>query len=146
MRVVLDTNVIISGLFWKGIPGKVLEKCQKEHTLCFTKETFSELKATIYYPKFLPHLQRLTFPIESFLARLAEKALIISKPPQEVFVIKEHPPDNKFLTCAISCQVSFIVSGDQHLLRLKEFQGIPILSPKEFLKIIKNKYQNKKSF
>lgn len=138
MRVVLNTNVIISGLFWKGIPGEVLEKCLKEHTLCFTEETLSEIEVTLSYPKFIPHLQKLTFPIENFLTRLTEKALIISKPVQKISVIEEHPPDNKFLACAISCQASFIVSGDEHLLKLKEFQGIPIVTPRKFLKIIKS--------
>ena len=51
-------------------------------------------------------------------------------------VIKEDRPDNKFLACAIAAQASFIISGDKHLLKLKEFQGIPIVSPREFLKII----------
>jgi len=142
MKVVLDTNVIISGLFWKGIPGEVLEKCQTEHTLCFTKETLLELKEAIFYPKFVPHLQKLTFSIEDFLARLTERSLVISKPSQEIFIIKEYPPDNKILACAISCRASFIVSGDEHLLKLREFQSIPILSPRKFLKLC----QNKKSF
>ena len=139
MKVVLDTNVIISGLLWKGIPGEVLEKCLKEHTICFSEDTLSELETALSYPKFIPHLEKLTFSLEDFLTRLTERALIISKPIQEISVIKEHPSDNKFLVCAISCQASFIISGDKHLLKLKEFQGIPIVTPKKFLKIIKKK-------
>jgi len=136
MRVVLDTNVIVSGLFWSKIPGKVLGKCQKEYTLCFTKETFLELRKTLSYPKFTPYIQKLTFTLEEFLVRLVEKALVISKPSQRISVVKEHPSDNKFLACAITGQSSFIISGDKHLLKLKELQGNPIVSPRELLKII----------
>ncbi|NQU83584.1 MAG: putative toxin-antitoxin system toxin component, PIN family [Parcubacteria group bacterium] len=137
MRVILDTNVIISGLFWEGIPGEVLERCLREYILCFSGETIFELKETFSYPKFISHIENLSFTIEEFLARLTEGALVISRPLQKISVIKKHPADNKFLACAVSCQASFIVSGDKHLLKLKEFQGIPILTPKEFLKIVK---------
>lgn len=61
MKVVLDTNVIISALFWGGIPEKTLKKAQKDHILCFTEETLNELKETFHYPKFIPHIQKLTF-------------------------------------------------------------------------------------
>lgn len=58
-------------------------------------------------------------------------------PRRTPHTIKEDPSDNHFLACAIVAQASFIISGDEHLLKLKAFQGIPIVSPKEFLKIIK---------
>lgn len=135
MRVVLDTNVIISGLFWRGFPGEILEKCLKEHTLCFSTETISELKKALSYPKFIPYFQKLTFTTGEFLNRLTKNALIVSK-IENLSIIKEDPSDNKFLACAISCQASFIISGDKHLLNLKQFQKIPIVSPKQFLKII----------
>jgi len=136
MKIVLDTNVIISGLFWNGLPGKVLEKALKEHTLCFTSETLTELKTTLLYPKFASHFQKLDFTIDEFLTQITENALVVSEPLQKISVIKEDPSDNKFLACAISCQASFIVSGDNHLLKLKNFKNIPIVQPKEFLKII----------
>ena len=135
MKIVLDTNVIISGLFWHGFPGEVLEKCLKEHTLCFSVETFNELEETLSYPKLIFHLQKLTFTIEEFLNRLIKNALVVSK-IEKVSVIKEDPSDNKFLACALSSQASFIISGDKHLLNLKEFQEIPIVKPKEFLKVL----------
>ena len=135
MKIVLDTNVIISGLLWKGLPGDVLEKCLKEHTLCFSIETLNEIRKALSYPKFIPNIQRLSFNTEEFLNRLTKNALIVSG-TEKISVIKDDPSDNKFLACAISCQVNFIISGDQHLLKLKEFHKIPILQPKEFLKII----------
>lgn len=137
MKVVLDTNVIISGLLWKGLPGEVLERCLKEYTPCFTQETFNELKETLSYPKLKPHLEKLTFTLEEFFVRLTENALLGPSHRRKISVIKEDPSDDKFLACAVACQASFIISGDKHLLKLKEFQGIPIVYPKEFLEIVK---------
>lgn len=137
MKVVLDTNVIISGLFWNKVPGEVLEICRKRHTLCFTNKTLKELYETLSYSKFKPHILKLPFEIEEFLSHLTEKSLIISGPFPKISVIREDPADDKFLACAVSCQASFIVAGDKHLLKLKEFQGISIVSPREFLRIIR---------
>ena len=134
MRIVLDTNVIISGLFWRGIPGKILENILRgKYILCFSEETWREFQKVLNYPKFKSQIQELPFPLEEFLNKLTEKAIIVYS-PNKLDVIKEHPADNKFLSCAISCGASFIISGDKHLLQLKKFQDISILTPREFLK------------
>lgn len=133
MKVVLDTNVIISGLFWKGISGKILEDTlQGKYILCFSKSTLSELKQVLAYPKFQSAIKNLSFSVEDFLFVLIQKVIIVSKTPKINF-IKSDPSDNKFLACAFSSQANFIVSGDKHLLELKTFQDIPILTPKQFV-------------
>jgi len=63
----------------------------------------------------------------------AEKSLIIPDPKNIPQIVKDRP-DNYILACALSAQASFIVSGDKYLLSLKKFQGIPIITPKEFLR------------
>ncbi|MDP2753102.1 MAG: putative toxin-antitoxin system toxin component, PIN family [Nitrospirota bacterium] len=54
---------------------------------------------------------------------------------RQIFVVQDDPDDNKFIGCAIECRADYIVSGDTHLLNLKEFEGIKILRVSEFLKI-----------
>ena len=137
LKVVIDTNVFISGLFFGGIPEKILELIDKEVIQsCFSPKTFGELRSFLLHPKFQERREKLPFSVNNFLKNLFSKSILVY--PQKVSqIIKEDPFDNYFLACAILSQASFIVSGDKHLRKLKEFQGILIVSPKEFLKIIK---------
>lgn len=133
MKIVIDTNVIVSAALWGGIPRTVLEIAQSEHVLCFSIETLVELKEVFGYPKFAPYLVDLSFSISEFIDRLTEKSVVTPSLKEKTNIIKEDPSDNKFLICAFACQADFIVSGDRHLLKLKEYQGIKIITPKEFV-------------
>ena len=138
MRVVLDTNIYISGLFFGGIPREILNLIEEKIiTPCFTIKTFTELKCLLYHEKFIKQRSLLPFSISHFLNKLKSYSLIFPQPSKIPIIIKEDLADNYFLACAILSQACFIISGDKHLLKLKEFQGIPIVFPKEFLKIIK---------
>ena len=140
MRIVLDTNIIISGLFWGGVPGKILDDGlkNKKYVFCFSNETFDELRDVLLFPKFQSQIQKLNFTVEDFLIELSELSLIFLTSPQEN-IIKNHPDDDKFITCAVASSAQYLISGDQHLLKLKEFQNIPILTPRQFLNRISKK-------
>lgn len=141
MKVVLDNNVFISGIFWKGAPHKIIELTERGKIEVFTTfEILEELFGVLQREKFKPLLGEGETNVEEVFRKVLE-LVEISFPKKEVDIIKEDTPDNNFLACAESCQASFIISGDKHLLKLKEFQGIPIVSPKGFLKIISNKKQ-----
>lgn len=58
------------------------------------------------------------------------------KPTKKLDIVKDDPDDNKILECAIAGKVDYIISNDEHLLKLKEFEGIPIIKPEEFLKLL----------
>lgn len=133
MRLVLDTNIVVSAALWGGKPRQVLEEAHGNHVLCFSLSTLQELLAVLQYPKLEPQLARLSFSIEEFLERLIEHAIIIADPPEEQ-VITDDSSDNKFLACAVACKAQVIVSGDQHLLALKKYEGIPILTAKAAIK------------
>jgi len=138
MRVVLDTNIFVSGLFFGGMPRKILDLIGKKLiTPCFTIKTFTELERLLSHNKFAKQRNLLSFSIIDFLSKLKSYSLIFPQPSQIPIVIKEDLADNYFLACAILSQASLIVSGNAHLQKLKEFRGIPIVSPKEFLKIFK---------
>jgi len=133
-KVVLDTNVLISSLLKakskaRGIYRLVL---RGEIELCTSAYLMNELSRVLKYPKFgFEKLQK-----EVFLKNLTRVATILVNPGLRIDLIKEDPPDNKFLECAVEAKADYLISGDnKHLLPLKNFQGIKIISPSEFLEL-----------
>lgn len=138
MKVILDTNVLISALLWKGKLASLYHLINEQKiTLCFTKETFNELIKVFKYPHILKKVEKEKIDLAEIVNKLVSKSIVVSTKIR-VKIIKEDPFDNYFLACARATQASFIVSGDKHLLNLKKFKNIPILSPQEFLKRTKN--------
>lgn len=134
MRVVLDTNVLISAFLWRGVPKEIFTLAEKGRVaICVNKEMVEEFERTLSYPKFTERLSRLNKTPAQIIDEFLE---VVEHYPSRYFPkpqIKDDPSDDMFLTCAISSNASCIVSGDKHLLALKEFQNIPILTPRQFL-------------
>lgn len=128
-KVVLDTNVLISALGWKGHPREIFIQClNKELDLIISPGQIEELLRVMEYPKFkFTKEQR-----ETFISIILEIATIVETANQVNF-IKEDPDDNLILETAIVGNVSYIISGDAHLLNLKTFVGIKIVTPNQFL-------------
>ena len=137
IKVVLDTNVLISVLVFGGQLRPIFDliKTQKM-TPCFTKITFLEFQTVLQYPKFKPKFAKLNLSGEEITQAIAEKSIIAPDSPTYLNIIS-YLPDNYLLSCSIATNASFIVSGDKHLLKLKTFQQIPILSPNQFLQLIR---------
>lgn len=137
MRVVLDTNVIISALLWQGTAKEVFKLAKDNKiTVCISKEILEEFQKVLHYPKFESCLVKIGKTPTELVNEFLE--VVEYYPGEEIHVslIPEDPSDNKILACAQAADASFIISGDKHLLQLKKFRNIPILSPKEFLKRI----------
>ena len=133
LRVVLDTNVYIS-IFAnpKGELGAIWEHALKmNHTLLISPAIVAEL-ANVLREKFMwPEPE-----IKSRVKRFHRMADIIT-PTIVSNTIKNDPADNHILACAVSGKAQVIVSGDKrHLLPLKEYEGIPIVRPVEFLRML----------
>lgn len=134
MHVVIDTNIFISGLFFGGTSRKVLDLVEKKEIIpCFITFTFSELERVLQQKKFFELREVLPFSVDSFLEKLKSMSLFFPQILEAPTVIGKDKADNYILACALLSQSNFIVSGDKHLLSLKSFQGISILTPKEFL-------------
>jgi len=135
MRVVLDTNVIVSGMFFDGKPGKILQLAEQRTIIpCFTIATFKELEHVLSYGKFRNQRALLPFTITEFLHELGKYSLLFPTPLGIPAIIMEDETDNHFLACAIIARARYIVSGDKHLLTLKKFHHVPILTASAFLK------------
>ncbi len=130
-RLVLDTNTIISALFWEGKPRRVWDQVKAgSYVLLSSAAIERELIRVLGYPKFgLTPAEIL--PIMFEYKRYAKQIRAKSK----VKVIKADPTDNIFLACAKDGRADYIISGDHHLLELNTFQGIPIVNANKFLKL-----------
>jgi putative PIN family toxin of toxin-antitoxin system len=127
-RAVLDTNIIVSSALG-GALVLVLEKWdQGKFTVIVTTDILDEYFQVISRPKF--RLKQETIDkITRYIYQFSEFVV----PEERIHVIEADPKDDKFLEAAIAGKVDFIVSGDNHLLELKEFRSIPIISGREFL-------------
>ena len=123
-KVVIDTNVIVSAFGWHGTPEKIVRLIITGKIQNFiTMEMLAEVARVVSYPK-------LKFP-ESLQVEIIETIFSFSKIVEVrelIDIIKDDPEDNKVLECAISSGSEFIITGDNHLLRLENFKGIEILT------------------
>ena len=130
-KVVLDTNIFISSIFWKGNPHKIVELALDREIQVFTSiEILNELEKVLK-EKFK---QEREF-IDEQIALIIEYVEIIS-PKNKVDIVKEDPDDNKIIECAITAEAGYIISGDPHLTKIKEVFGVKILKPAEFLELL----------
>lgn len=132
LKVVIDTNIFVSGvLVEKGNPSLVIKtwKRTQKYQLFITEEITQEI---------LKVMQRLNVNTDIIgdWDRTIRKNAISIVPTRKIEAIKEDPSDNKFLECAIEARADYIVTGDKHLKKLNEFEGIKIVDPRKFLDIL----------
>jgi putative PIN family toxin of toxin-antitoxin system len=128
LRVVLDTNVLVSHLFG-GTPRQVVSLWSGGLVvLCVSPGILAE------YLSVLGRFDAVTGKASELLGLLEEGGnLYLVEPQERLTAVPADPSDDMFLECAVAAQADVIVSGDQHLLELKSFRGIPIVGPAEFL-------------
>ncbi len=132
MNVVLDTNVFISGIFWEGnFCSQIIGAWKKgKFTLISSISIIEELTEILKDFK----IQMPSDMIEAWRNMIIQNSIIVE--PKSKINLIEHDSDNRLLESAIEGNAEYIVSQDKHLLDLKEYQGIKIILPEEFLKII----------
>lgn len=141
LKVVIDTNTVISApLSEDGNPAKIFELLLLEEINNFTSdEIIAEVTEVFNREKIKTKLpqDKINFVINNF-----KKFSKFVKPINKLDVIKEDVDDNKILECAETANVDYVVTGDRHLKKLRNYKNIRIVSPKEFfdiyLKNIKN--------
>ena len=131
-KVTLDTNILISALGWIGNPNRVFAMIVNEQVELIISETqFAELSEVLNYPKF----QFTEEQKDRFKSLILDIAVFV-KPTEAINEIKNDPDDNMILEAAFAGNSDYIVSGDPDLLDLKEFKGIKIITPKEFIGLV----------
>ena len=133
ITVILDTNVIISGLLSpQGSPGEIFDCLEKGKIIVATSNILlTELERVLTYSKVRKYLNLSDEEINLFLRRFKMFTEVV-QPEISINVIEKDPDDDRVLECAIAANATFIITGDQHLLELGEFQGIEILTPSVF--------------
>ena len=129
LRVVLDTNVLISAILFGGKPRQILEKAIRgEIRLCISEPILEELKGVLRRSKF-------DYPPEVIQVILTEFTGIADSvnPPKTIGVVLEDPEDNRILECAVEAEANYIITGDLHLLKLSRYRNIEVLNPVAFL-------------
>ena len=142
MRIVIDTNVAVSGLLWQGPPNQILKWVQGGTlTVLACEETVAELKRVIQYKRFSKRLSVLKVsPMEVF-AYYSNLVFFVPAPNLIPDKIKEDPLDNLFLALASENRSRLIISGDAHLLELKSYKNIQIVTPSEACRVIEKLLQ-----
>jgi len=129
MRFVLDTNVLISGLFFSGNPGRILDWWPSSgYELVISPPILAEYKAVIDRL----HVRYPSIDCTRLIQVITLRAVILDVPDLSESVCDD-PTDDKFLACALAGQCAVIVSGDQDLLRHDGWQGIHVLRPADFV-------------
>lgn len=127
MKIVIDTNVLISGVFFGGFPRKILISIvDRELTACATPEIVDEYEEIVQemIDRKQGHINR------NILIPLI-KALEIIEPVTHVEISRDSD-DDKFLGCAKDARAMYIVSGDKDLLVIGQYENIQIVTAKEF--------------
>jgi putative PIN family toxin of toxin-antitoxin system len=136
MKVTLDTNILISATFWNGDSSKIINLVeQTKIELILSEEILSEFSAVLNYKEITDKMRDKHLIMHQTVDKIRQISTIVV--PEKKFVaIKEDPDDDKILECAYKGKVDYIVSNDTHLLKLRKFSKIQIISSKEFLNLI----------
>jgi putative PIN family toxin of toxin-antitoxin system len=134
IRVVIDANVFVSAaLKPHSKPAQIIDLVKEgKIALVISHTILEELKRVFRYPKIRKELCLTESEIDEALAEIAQAAILMPGKIQ-IRAIKDDPEDNRYLECAVEGQADFIISGDKHLLNLKTYQGITIVTPMVFL-------------
>ena len=132
MIVTVDTNVLVSGVFFGGIPGRIVEAARKgTFTLVMSPLLLSELRLVISRTKFGLDPDA----IELLMADI-EASVTIVYPRKRHKAVAADPDDDAVADCAIESRSGYIVSGDPHLTDMGAVEGIPVLTPRQFADLL----------
>ena len=129
MKIVLDANIYVSSFFWGGNPRSVLERViAGTDELFITKEILNEIELVMGRPKFHADKEKIAYFINS-IEEIGNKIV----PKKLIKNGSRDKADNKYLECGITAHVDYIISGDIHLLELKKYENIKIVTAKNYL-------------
>ena len=138
MRLVLDTNVVLSGLLWQGTPYRLLDAIRQQPSMQIYSSAalLEELADVLTRPSATKRLTLISKTVRDVLADYLD-AVELVEPIEVPRVVPNDPDDDHVIATAVAAHADLIVSGDDALLSLKQYQGIPILTPAEAVQRIK---------
>ncbi len=131
MRVVADTNIVVSGLLWRGLPRRVLDTARDGIIELFTSiALLEELEDALSREKSAPRLEAANVTAHELVLGYAALARVVEAATIEPVVLAD-PDDDAVLACALAAQCEVLTSGDSHLLDLKQYKDVRILTASE---------------
>lgn len=139
VRVVIDANSLISAILsHRGNSARILNLFREDYIeVAISKEILEEIERVLHYPKIRKRHGWNSEQIRLFLKEFERFCVIVSPAIRNSFILEKDPSDDKYILCAIASQVDYIVTGDKALLKLGQYEGVQIVSPKEFLEVEK---------
>jgi len=135
-KVVLDTNIWISIFFNKIIGREFDDLFRSEKIEVFvSEEILQEISRVLEYQKIKKILKKSGISSRDVLEEILRVSKVVN--PRKKLEVLEDPEDNKFLECALESETEYVVSGDKHMLRLKKFGDIKIISARELMERMK---------
>lgn len=137
MRVVLDTNVLVSAtLIQGGNEDRILRAWQSgAFELVISPQIISEIGRVLFYEKLQKHRWMSEREVASLLESLAQGSVLV--PGRVRIKACRDPDDDKFVAAAFEAKAKYVVTGDKDLLSLKRFKGIRLITPASFLNVLK---------
>lgn len=136
MRIVADTNTVVSGLLWRGAPRKLIDAARaRQVTLVTSSALLAELAEVLGRDRFIVRLRQARVSARSLVEGYAGIVHWVDAAPLAGPVARD-PDDDEILACAAAAHASAIVSGDDDLVSLRSYQDIPILTAAEALRRI----------
>ena len=140
LRAVLDANVLVSALIRpKGPPGQIVVRLLRDRafTLVTSVAILSEVRRSLAYPRVRKHLIASDDDLDLWVASLA----LVGEPVAgslRIAAVAEDPEDDKYIAAALEGRAQFVVTGDAHLLALKTYEGVRMVTPRVFLGLLKD--------
>jgi hypothetical protein len=130
LKVVLDTNALVSALLFGGEPGRLVLLWEKGRIVpLISRDVLLEYVRVLGYPKFALSTEDIKALLEEQVLPFSEMVSVSRTIP----VVAEDPGDDKFLALAVAGRAKFLISGDIHLLGLERYRGIEIVTPRNFI-------------
>ncbi len=137
LKLVLDTNTIVSAFFWEGNEAELFRKIEQgKAKLYLTSEILKEVEDVIKRPKFNEVMKKANLIPDQTVQKIVSLSHLLIAPKLNIKVCSDEK-DNKFLECAESAKVDYIISGDEDLLSLKKYSRIPIVRTSRILQLLK---------
>ena len=136
IKITLDINVLVSGTYWTGESYKILNLVDNgEICNILSHEIIADFVESCNSEELMDKIEKNKLTASRTVEKITSMSVFVH-PKEKLTVVKDDPDDDKIIEAAVEGAADYIVTYDNHLLKLKEFRGIRIVTPKQFLDLI----------